>query len=418
MSTTITTCRACGAKTLEPVLSLGKTPLANALLTKDDLDKPEPSFPLELVFCSSCTLVQITEEVPPETMFGEYLYFSSFSDTMLKHAEAIATRLTREQELGPKSLVVEVASNDGYLLQYYAKAGVPVLGVEPARNIAKVADEKGIRTLCRFFGSEVAKELAGRSERADVIHANNVLAHVPDLNGVVSGFATLLKDAAPGRGERGGIAVIEAPYVRDLVEHCEFDTIYHEHLCYFSLTALDRLMARHGLVVHDVERIPIHGGSLRIFVSKTGAYARSERVTALLEEEKRSDIDKLSFYAGFASRVNGLKKELVATLADLKSKGARIAAYGAAAKGATLVNFFGIGSDTIDFVVDRSTYKQGRYMPGARIPILPPSALVEKKPDYCLLLAWNFADEILAQQKDYRDGGGKFIVPIPNVRVA
>ena len=410
MSTTITTCRACGAKTLEPVLSLGKTPLANALLTKDDLDKPEPAFPLELVFCSSCALVQITEEVPPETMFGEYLYFSSFSDTMLKHAEAIATRLTRDQKLDAKSLVVEVASNDGYLLQYYAKQGVPVLGVEPARNIAKVAEGKGIRTLCRFFGSEVAQELAGNGELADVIHANNVLAHVPDLNGVVSGFATLLKEK--------GIAVIEAPYVRDLVEHCEFDTIYHEHLCYFSLTALDRLMARHGLVVHDVERLPIHGGSLRIFVSKTGAYARTERVTALLEQETASDIDKLSFYAGFASRVNGLKKELVATLADLKSKGARIAAYGAAAKGATLVNFFGIGHDTIDFVVDRSTYKQGRYMPGARIPILPPTALVEKKPDYCLLLAWNFADEILAQQKEYREAGGKFIVPIPNVRIA
>ncbi len=410
MSTTITTCRACGAKTLEPVLSLGKTPLANALLTKDDLDKPEPAFPLELVFCSSCALVQITEEVPPETMFGEYLYFSSFSDTMLKHAEAIATRLTRDQKLDAKSLVVEVASNDGYLLQYYAKQGVPVLGVEPARNIAKVAEGKGIRTLCRFFGSEVAQELAGNGELADVIHANNVLAHVPDLNGVVSGFATLLKEK--------GIAVIEAPYVRDLVEHCEFDTIYHEHLCYFSLTALDRLMARHGLVVHDVERLPIHGGSLRIFVSKTGAYARTERVTALLEQETASDIDKLSFYAGFASRVNGLKKELVATLADLKSKGARIAAYGAAAKGATLVNFFGIGHDTIDFVVDRSTYKQGRYMPGARIPILPPTALVEKRPDYCLLLAWNFADEILAQQKEYREAGGKFIVPIPNVRIA
>jgi len=416
VSTTVTTCRACGAKSLEPVLSLGKTPLANALLTKEDLEKPEPSFPLELVFCSTCTLVQITEEVPPETMFGEYLYFSSFSDTMLKHAETIATRLTREQELDAKSLVVEVASNDGYLLQYYAKQGVPVLGVEPARNIAKVAEEKGIRTLCRFFGSEIAGELAAKGERADVIHANNVLAHVPDLNGVVSGFATLLKDAAPG--QKGGIAVIEAPYVRDLVEHCEFDTIYHEHLCYFSLTALDRLMARHGLVVHDVERLPIHGGSLRIFVSKKGAYARTDRVTALLEEETASDIDKLSFYAGFASRVNGLKQELVATLADLKAKGARIAAYGAAAKGATLVNFFGIGKETIDFVVDRSTYKQGRYMPGARIPILPPSALVEKHADFCLLLAWNFADEILAQQQKFRDDGGKFIVPIPNVRVA
>ncbi len=416
MSTTIATCRACGGKELAPVLSLGKTPLANALLAADDLAKPESTFPLELVFCPSCTLVQITEEVPPETMFGEYLYFSSFSDTMVKHAETIAARLTKDQGLGPKSLVVEVASNDGYLLQHYAKAGVPVLGVEPARNIAKVAEEKGIRTLCRFFGRELAEELRAKGERADVIHANNVLAHVPDLEGVVAGFGALLKDEAPG--QRAGVAVVEAPYVRDLVDHCEFDTIYHEHLCYFSLTALDRLTARHGLVIHDVERLAIHGGSLRIFFSKAGAYERSERVTVLLGEEKASGVDTLEFYAGFASRVNGLKTELVSVLRDLKAKGARIAAYGAAAKGATLVNFFGIGADLVDFVVDRSTYKQGRYMPGARIPILPPAALVEKKPDYCLLLAWNFADEILAQQKDYRDGGGKFIVPIPNVRIA
>jgi SAM-dependent methyltransferase len=410
LSTTITTCRACGASGLEPVLSLGKTPLANALLTKDDLAKPEPTFPLELVFCPACTLVQITEEVPPETMFGEYLYFSSFSDTMLKHAESIATRLVKDQELDAKSLVVEIASNDGYLLQYYAKAGVPVLGVEPARNIAKVAQDKGINTLCRFFGSDVASELQKKGELADVIHANNVLAHVPDLNGVVAGFATLLKDR--------GIAVIEAPYVRDLVEHCEFDTIYHEHLCYFSLTALDRLMARHGLVVHDVERLAIHGGSLRIFVSKKGAYTRTEHVTNLLAEETAKGIDKLAFYADFAQRVNGLKEELVAVLSDLKEKGARIGAYGAAAKGATLVNFFGIGKNLVDFVVDRSTYKQGRYMPGARIPILAPEALMEKQPDFCLLLAWNFADEILAQQEAFRASGGKFIVPIPNVRIA
>jgi SAM-dependent methyltransferase len=406
-------CRSCGDAGLAPVLSLGKTPLANALLAEADLAKAEPTFPLDLVFCPTCSLVQITEEVPPETMFSEYLYFSSFSDTMLKHAETIANRLTAEEKLGKDSLVVEVASNDGYLLQFYKQRGVPVLGVEPAKNVAKAAEEKGIRTLVRFFGAEVARELRDRGERADVIHANNVLAHVPDLNGVVEGFATLLKDT--------GVLVVEAPYVRDLIEHCEFDTIYHEHLCYFSLTALDRLMQRHRLTIHDVEHLPIHGGSLRIFASPLEGKSkrtRTERVTAMLREEQSSKMDQLAFYTGFADRVNGLKSELVTLLRDLKAKGARVAAYGAAAKGATLVNFFGIDRGMIDFVVDRSTHKQGRYMPGARIPILAPSALLERQPDYCVLLTWNFADEILAQQAAYRDAGGKFIVPIPVVRMA
>ena len=403
-------CRICGSTPLAPVLDLGKTPLANALLTEAELAKPEPTFPLDLVFCPRCTLVQITEEVPPETMFSEYLYFSSFSDTMLKHAEAIANRLADGEKLGPKSLVVEIASNDGYLLQYYKKRGIPVLGVEPAKNVAKAAEDKGIRTLVRFFGADVARELREHGEQANVIHANNVLAHVPDLNGVVQGFATLLAD--------DGVLVVECPYVRDLIDHVEFDTIYHEHLCYFSLTALDHLTKRHGLVIHDVERIPIHGGSLRIFASKAGSRPRTERVKALLAEESTAKLDRLEYYSDFAARVQGLKAELVTLLADLKSKGAKIAAYGAAAKGATLVNFFGIDHRTIDFVVDRSTHKQGRYMPGARIPILPPAALLEKKPSHCLLLAWNFADEILAQQASYRAGGGKFIIPIPSPRLA
>ena len=412
VSTTTKACLSCGGDSLASILSLGKTPLANALLTEADLNKPEPSFALDLVFCPACTLVQITEEVPRAAMFSDYLYFSSFSDTMLQHARAIADRLTREKKLDAGSLVVEVASNDGYLLQFYEKAGVPVLGIEPAANVAKVAEEKGIRTLVRFFGTNTAEELRASGERADVIHANNVLAHVLDLNGFVGGFATLLKD--------DGVAVIECPYVRDLVEKCEFDTIYHEHLCYFSLTALDHLMARHGLFIFDVERLSIHGGSLRLFVRKAGldGVARTDGVTALLDDEAAADVDKLAFYEGFADRVKSLKDDLLALLSDLKAKGARVAAYGAAAKGATLLNFFGIGRDTIDFVVDRSTYKQGRYMPGTRIPIRPPAALVEKSPDYCLLLAWNFADEILEQQREYRARGGKFIVPIPSVRVA
>ncbi|MBX3226833.1 MAG: class I SAM-dependent methyltransferase [Labilithrix sp.] len=407
MSTTTKTCRSCGGAELAPVLSLGSTPLANALLTEADLDEPEPKFPLELVFCPACTLVQITEEVPPETMFGEYLYFSSFSDTMLKHAEAIATRLVKDRALGDESLVVEVASNDGYLLQFYAKAGVPVLGVEPAKNVAKVAEEKGIRTVARFFGRDLAAELAAKGERADVIHANNVLAHVPDLNGVVAGFATVLKD--------DGVVVVECPWVKPFVDHCEFDTIYHEHLCYFSLHALDALFARHGLVIHDVEKLAIHGGSIRIFASRGGA--RSDRMNAVLAEEKAAGVDTRAYYETFAARVNALKLELVKKLEDLKSQGARVAAYGAAAKGATLANFFGIDRSLVSFVVDRSTYKQGRFMPGTRQPILAPDALLEKMPDYCLLFTWNFEAEILEQQKAYREKGGKFIVPIPSVRI-
>jgi SAM-dependent methyltransferase len=402
-------CRSCAATPLEPILSLGKTPLANALLSPDDLDGPEPTFPLDLVFCPSCSLVQITETVPPETLFGEYVYFSSFSDTMLAHAETIAERLVRERGLGPKSLVIEAASNDGYLLQYYAKRGVPVLGIEPAKNVAKVAEEKGIRTLTRFFGSELGRELREKGELADVIHANNVLAHVPDLNGFVAGFRELLKD--------DGVACVEFPYVRDLVEKIEFDTIYHEHLCYFSLTAIDKLAERHGLVVADVERVPIHGGSLRVFLAKASHAAKGERAVALLTEEREIGLDRFRFYASFAERVHALRDALRTLLLDLRRDGRRVAAYGAAAKGTTLLNFFGIGRDLVDFVVDRSTHKQGLLVPGVRLPIHPPARLLEHRPDYCLLLAWNFADEILEQQREYRASGGKFIVPIPEVRV-
>jgi len=403
-------CRSCGKTGPALVLSLGLSPLANSLLTKEELADPkaEEKFPLDLAFCEGCSLLQITETVPPEKMFREYLYFSSFSDTMVKHAETIATRLVSERALGKDSLVLEIASNDGYLLQHYAKQGVPVLGVEPARNVAKVAvEERGIRTITEFFGRELAETLVKDGQRADVIHANNVLAHVPDLNGVVAGIAIALKD--------DGVAVIEAPYAKELVDHREFDTIYHEHLCYFSLTALSHLMERHGLVVSDVERLPIHGGSLRIFVSKTKK--RSAAVTKLLAEEAGGGVATLGPFADFAKRVEALKTELVEMLGDLKEKGARVAAYGAAAKGATLLNFLGIGKNTIDFVVDRSTHKQGRFMPGVHVPILAPSELLTRQPDVCLLLTWNFKDEILEQQSEYRAKGGKFIVPIPEVKL-
>ena len=403
-------CRACGGNRVPLVISLGNTPLANALLNADQLDGREDTYPLDLVYCEDCTLVQITETVPPPKLFSEYAYFSSFSDTMLRHAEVLAKRIIDERRLGKDALVIEVASNDGYLLKVYKDAGIRVLGIEPAANIAKVAEERGIPTRVEFFGEACARALADRGERADVIHANNVLAHVPDLPGFASGLATLLID--------DGVAIIEVPYVKDLIDHREFDTIYHEHLSYFSLTALDRLFARHGLTVLDVERLDIHGGSLRVTAGRAGARTPSARVVELLDNEQRWGMTGLDYYLRFAAAVDDLRRTLLALLSDLRARGKRLAAYGAAAKGSTLLNCFGIGRDYLDFVVDRSPHKQGRYMPGVRLPIDAPSRLLRDSPDFVLLLTWNFADEILEQQAEFRQRGGRFIIPVPEVRVA
>ena len=403
----IQACRSCGGHHLELVLSLGETPLANALLTKEQLTQPEARFPLDLVFCTDCSLVQITETVPPEQLFSHYLYFSSFSDTMLRHAGQIAGRLIQERRLGPESLVVELASNDGYLLKFYRDAGVPVLGIEPAANIAEAARQSGIPTVTKFFGADVAAELRGSGQMADVVHANNVLAHVSDLNGFVSGIATILKPE--------GVAVVEVPHVKVMLEALEFDTIYHEHLCYFSLIALQALFRRHGLKIVDVERLPIHGGSLQLFIQSQGTL--SAAVSALEREERAMGLDKIGFYKDFGSRVQDLRTRLRGLLDGLKSGGKRIAAYGASAKGSTLLNYCGIGGETLDFVVDRSTVKQGLYTPGTHLAILPPEAVEERRPDYMLLLVWNLADEIFEQQREYREHGGQFIVPVPAPKV-
>ena len=400
-------CRSCGGTHLTTFLSLGNLPLSDGFISQQQFasTNEDKRYPLDVAFCGDCTLVQILDTVLPEHLFdADYPYFSSFTDSLLRHSAAHVAERIKDRKLGKNSLVVELASNDGYLLQYYAKEGIPVLGIDPAPGPVEAARKKGIETRLAFFGRDFANELVSKENiRADVIHGNNVLAHVADTNGFVAGIALLLKD--------DGVAVIEAPYVRELIEHGEFDTIYHEHLCYFSATALDKLFRRHGLYVNHLEPLTIHGGSLRVFVGKKDQ--PDDTVKRYLAEEKQLGMDTEKYYADFSKRVNSIRSELATLLADLKKQGKSIVGYGAAAKGTIMLNYVGIGPDTLDFVVDRNTHKQGRYVPGVRLPIEAPSRILETQPDYVLILPWNFKEEIMDQQSEYRTRGGRFIVPVP-----
>lgn len=404
------TCRLCGAALTHTFVDLGMSPPCEDFLTAGRLDSAEIYYPLHVMVCDSCFLVQLKEYVEPEAIFTEYAYFSSYSTSWVAHAKRYCEAITARLGLGAESLVVELASNDGYLLQHFGPLGVPVLGVEPAANVARVAIEKGVPTRVDFFGARLAKTLLSEGVSADLIVGNNVLAQVPDLNDFVAGMKLLLKPS--------GMITLEFPHLERLIVDNQFDTIYHEHFSYFSLVTITKMARRHGLIVVDVEELPTHGGSLRVYLAHDdGPHAASPRVDALLDRETAAGFDTIAAYTSFAQRAVRAKRDLLSFLIAAKNEGKRVVGYGAPGKGNTLLNYCGIGTDFLDFTVDRNPYKHGRYTPGMHIPIHPVEAIDTARPDYILILPWNLKDEIVKQMRHVTAWGAKFVVPIPYVAV-
>lgn len=393
------------------MVDLGMHPLCESFLREDQLNDMEPHYPLHVRVCGQCFLAQIGEYVEPAEIFDDYAYFSSYSDSWLKHASDYVDMMVERFSLRPDANVMEIASNDGYLLQYFQKQGIGVLGVDPAFNVAEAAIAKGIPTRIEFFNEQFARQLASEGYRANVIVGNNVLAHNPDINGFVSGLPIILAE--------DGVATFEFPHLMRLVDENQFDTIYHEHWSYLSLGTTQKVFASHGMTVFDVEELSSHGGSLRLFVKHVhdGSNPVTERVQALLDKEEEFGLFDLATYETFSDRVRSTKRKLLETLIRVTDEGASIAIYGAAGKGNTLLNYCGIGTDFIDYASDRTPYKHGRYTPGTHIPIYGPDKIVETKPDYVLILPWNLAKEIMAQLAFIGDWGGKFIIPIPEATI-
>ena len=404
-------CRFCGTKLGDTVVDLGMSPLCESFLAQEQLDAMEAFYPLHVQVCRKCFLVQLAQYVAPDEIFSEYAYFSSFSTAWLKHAQEYVSMISQRLSLGSESLVVELASNDGYLLQYFVQSKIPCLGIEPAANVAKAARERGVPTEVEFFNVETAQKLRAAGKTADLVLGNNVLAQVPDLNSFVAGVPIILKPQ--------GTVTFEFPHLQRLFEGNQFDTIYHEHFSYFSLITTEAIFAKHGLTVFDVEELWTHGGSLRVYARHTADTTRPEtdRLRQLRARELSLGYDKIETYARFEQQVRATKHKLLSLLIEAKRQGKRIVGYGAPGKGNTLLNYCGIRADFIDFTVDRNPYKHGRFLPGTHIPILPPAALDEAKPDYIFILPWNLKDEIIAQLSHARSWGAKFIVPIPEATV-